>query len=171
MADKTFTEEELNNLIAQKVEEAVTKKTDELTSKHNSDMAQLRKTSQKEREEAIEKAKADAKLSAEELAKKENEEKLAEKETELEELRSFKKSSMIKENLLKSKLPEFLANDSRLLNAKTDDELKTAIEAVSKDYASSIPNGSNINTNVQGSGNDHQLTEKEQKMEHYRNLK
>jgi predicted methyltransferase len=171
MESKTYTDEELQQVIAQKLAEELTKKADELTAKHNSEMAQLRKNAQKEREEAIEKAKADAKLSAEELAKKQNEETLAEKEKELAELRGFKQSALIKDKLAEAKLPTFLSNDARLLNSKTDDELKTAIEAVQKDFNSAIPSGGNINTNVQGKGNGTAKTEKELKMEYFKGLK
>ena len=171
MESKTYTDEELQQVIAQKLADELTKKTEELTAKHNSDMAQFRKNAQKEREEAIEKAKADAKLSAEELAKKQNEEALTEKEKELAELRGFKQLALIKDKLAEAKLPTFLSNDARLLNSKTDDELKTAIEAVQKDFNSAIPSGGNINTNVQGKGNGTAKTEKELKMEYFKGLK
>ena len=171
MESKTYTDEELQQVIAQKLADELTKKTEELTAKHNSDMAQFRKNAQKEREEAIEKAKADAKLSAEELAKKQNEEALTEKEKELAELRGFKQLALIKDKLAEAKLPTFLSNDARLLSAKTDDELKTAIEAVQKDFNSAIPSGGNINTNVQGKGNGTAKTEKELKMEYFKGLK
>lgn len=118
-----------------KIDEAVDLATKDLISKHNADMVSMRKEN---------KALKEANLSKEELAKQEME---AQK-VELENLRAFKKSSIISERLAKENLPSYLKNDSRLLNA-TDETFDKVLKQVKADYESSLPKGNSHSSVVQ----------------------
>lgn len=170
MENNTFTLEELEAKVKEAVEKAKLDAKEELTKEHNSQMAQFRQKAQKEKDEAVKQAKEEAKLSAEELAAKAQEEEKAKMQQELNELRTFKKSANIKEKLAEAKLPSFFINDSRLQNASTEDELKSAIETVKSDFAASTSNGSQVDTNVQN-GNGQKQTAQEKKFEEFRNIK
>ena len=161
-----LTEEELQA----KINEAVAKKEEEMRSNHNRDMATQRKKADEEIQKAILKATEDAKLTAEEKAKKDAEEELNNLRKQNAELEAFKQKAKITEGLAKNNLPTFLVNDARLVNAKTDEELAKCIEEVKKDYSSSLPNGANVNTNVNNTSGKDNKSEQEKENESYRHL-
>lgn len=134
------TETELQELIDAKISEAV----DTLNAKHNSDMANMRKKHESE----LAKAKEQANMSAEELAKRKMEEQQKANEEELIELRNYKKQSIIADKLAEAKLPQYFKNDSRLLNAEEGDYDKV-IKSISKEYAESLPKGATHSTITQ----------------------
>lgn len=134
------TETELQELIDAKISEAV----DTLTAKHNSDMANMRKKHESE----LAKAKEQANMSAEELAKRKMEEQQKANEEELIALRDYKKQSIIADKLSEAKLPQYFKNDSRLLNAEEGDYDKV-IKSISKEYAESLPKGATHSTVMQ----------------------
>lgn len=134
------TETELQELIDAKISEAV----DTLTAKHNSDMANMRKKHESE----LAKAKEQANMSAEELAKRKMEEQQKANEEELIALRNYKKQSIIADKLSEAKLPPYFKNDSRLLNAEEGDYDKV-IKSISKEYAESLPKGATHSTITQ----------------------
>lgn len=125
-----------------KVEEAVANATRELETKHNKDMYALRKEN---------KELKNANLSQEEIEKRVREEQDEAIKTELAELRSFKKQSILADKLAKEGLPAYFKNDYRLLNAEEGD-LDKAVKLVKKEYEDSLPKGSQhstiVNTNV-----------------------
>lgn len=123
----TLTEEELNA----KIEEAVNSKTKDLVSKHNGEMANARK-----RIKELE----NSNLSKDEIEAKVRQEQDEATQKELAELRSYKKSKVIEERLLKEGLPSFLKNDTRLTNAK-DDDFEKALKEVKKDFDATRPQG------------------------------
>jgi len=140
------TEQELNDLIEAKVNEA----TEKLVAKHNGEMA----TQRKKYEDSLKKAQEQANMSAEEraqqLAKEENEAK----DKELNELRAFKKSSDLAQRLAKEKLPTYFKNDSRLMNAD-ETNIDKVIKDIRKEYEASLPKGATHSTVVQtGCGNN-----------------
>lgn len=161
------TAEELQELI----DKAVNSKVEELTNKHNDEMAKFRQKAKNEQELAVQRAVDNATLSAEEKAKKEQEEKFNALQQENAELKAKAHNGDIKDALTKSKLPLFLANDSRLVNATTSEELETAIELVKKDYTSSLPSGSQIDTNVVANKQTgSKKAEEDAELERFRNL-
>ena len=68
----TLTEEELEQKITEAVSKAVADKTTELEKQHNSAMAQQRVKADEEKKKAVEKAVAEASLSAEQKAQMDN---------------------------------------------------------------------------------------------------
>lgn len=130
----TLTEAELNA----KIEEAVAQKTKDLESKHNGEMANMRKEL---------KAAKDANLSADERIAKEKQEYEESVNQELTELRAYKKGKIIEERLTKEGLPNYLKNDTRLLNAN-DDEFDKAVKLVKQDYEANLPKGNQTSTVV-----------------------
>lgn len=124
----TLTEAELQA----RIDESVKSATDSLVAKHNGEMASMRKKYDSE----IEKAKNQANMTAEELAQ----EKAKETETELNELRSYKKNREIGDRLSKEGLPDFFIHDNRLQNA---DDLDKAIKEIKKDYEATLKTGNN----------------------------
>lgn len=134
----TLTEAEFNA----KVEEAVLTATQNLEKKHNEDMYSLRKEN---------KELKNANLSQEERQKKELEEKELALGQELEDLRTFKKTTILGDKLAKENLPSYFKNDTRLLNA-TDDNIDKVIKDIKKEYEASLPKGNVHSTIVQTSG-------------------
>lgn len=114
----------------------------ELQAKHNSEMANMRKKNESEI--------AKAKMSAEELAKAQADEERNALESELNELRSYKKQQVLNQRLAKEQLPSYFVNDSRLLGAKDDKELDSVIKTIKTEYGNSQPKGANHSTIVQG---------------------
>lgn len=154
MEDKetiTLTAEELDEKIKEAVEKAVAETTDTLQKKHSDDMAQQRKRAKEEKEKAVNDAVANANLSAEEKAKKQVEEERKAEQAELAQLRLEKKINDRANKLKEKGLPDFLKNDSRLLNAENE-QVDEVISAIEKEYKGSLPQGANIDTNVSGSG-------------------
>lgn len=143
-----LTPEELQAKIDEAVVKSNAEKEAELKKKHDSEMAQLRIKEKEEREKAIKKAQDDANLTAEEKAKKTvEEERKAEKE-ELERLRTEKKINDRANKLKEKGLPDFLKNDSRLLNSP-DENVDSVISTIEKEYKGALPQGATISTNVQ----------------------
>lgn len=140
MTELPKTEQELNDLIEQKVNEA----TEKANAKHNSDMAQMRQKYDAD----LKKAKEQANLSAEELANQRAKEQQEANEKELNELRSYKKTTELSQKLAKEGLPDFLKNDSRLLNAE-DGNVDKVIKTIKGEFEQSLPKGARHSTVVQ----------------------
>ena len=139
MTELPKTEQELNDLIAAKVQE----KADELTAKHNGEMA----TQRKKYDDDLKKAKEQAGKTAEELAQEKIKEQQERDAQELTELRQFKKNTVLGEKLKKEGLPDYFKNDTRLLNAE-DGDLDKVIKDIKKDYEQYQPKGANHSTVV-----------------------
>ena len=139
MTDLPKTEQELNDLIAAKVQE----KTDELTAQHNGQMATLRK----KYDEDLKKAKEQAGKTAEEIAAEKIKEQQEHDAQELTELRKFKKDTVLSEKIKKEGLPDFFKNDVRLLNAE-DGNLDKVIKDIKKEYEQYQPKGATHSTVV-----------------------
>lgn len=137
------TEQELNDLIAAKVQEAVA----EQEAKHNGQMATMRKKYDDDLKKAKEQANMSAEERAQQLAKEENEAK----DKELNELRAFKKSSDLAQRLAKEKLPTYFKNDSRLIDAD-ESNIDKVIKDIRKEYEATLPKGAAHSTVVQTSG-------------------
>ena len=139
MTELPKTEQELNDLIAAKVQE----KADELTAKHNGEMA----TQRKKYDDELKKAKEQAGKTAEEIAQEKIKEQQERDAQELTELRQFKKNTVLGEKLKKEGLPDYFKNDTRLLNAE-DGDLDKVIKDIKKDYEQYQPKGANHSTVV-----------------------
>ena len=159
MTELPKTEQELNDLIAAKVQE----KADELTAQHNGQMANLRK----KYDDDLKKAKEQAGKTAEEIAQERIKEQQEHDAQELTELRQFKKNTVLSEKLKKEGLPDFFKNDTRLLNAE-DGNLDKVIKDIKKEYEQYQPKGATHSTVVQtnaNSGNPPAANDKEQAYE------
>lgn len=155
-----FTDEqkaEIQKQIEDAVLKAVEENTAKLTKEHNNIVAGIRKSAKEEQENAIQKAKDEAKLSTEELAKKQVEEQIKQKDTELAELRAYKKMGELSKKLKDAGVPDLFVNDSRLQNADND-KVDEIIKTIKDEFSKLIPSGANVSTNVQtsksGSNND-----------------
>ena len=139
MTELPKTEQELNDLIAAKVQE----KADEMTAQHNGAMANMRK----KYESDLAKAKEQAGKTAEELAQERIKEQQEHDAQELTELRQFKKNTVLSEKLKKEGLPDFFKNDTRLLNAE-DGDVDKVIKDIKKEFDAYQPKGSTRSTVV-----------------------
>ena len=139
MTDLPKTEQELNDLIATKVQE----KADELTAQHNGQMASMRK----KYDDDLKKAKEQANMTAEQIAAEKVKEQQEHDAQELAELRQFKKNSVLTEKLKKEGLPEFFKNDTRLLNAE-DGNIDKVIKDIKKEFDAYQPKGATHSTVV-----------------------
>ena len=139
MTELPKTEQELNDLIAAKVQE----KTDELTSQHNGAMANMRK----KYESDLAKAKEQANMTAEQIAAEKVKEQQEHDAQELAELRQFKKNSVLSEKLKKENLPDFFKNDVRLRDAE-DGEIDKVIKEIKKEFDAFQPKGATHSTVV-----------------------
>ena len=158
MTELPKTEQELNDLIAAKVQEA----TAEQEAKHNGQMATLRK----KYDDDLKKAKEQAGKTAEEIAQERIKEQQEHDAQELAELRQFKKNTVLSEKLKKEGLPDFFKNDTRLLNAE-EGNVDKVIKDIKKEYEQYQPKGATHSTVVQTnttSGNT-QASDKEQAKE------
>jgi hypothetical protein len=106
-------------------------------------------------DQEIKKLKEDAGKTAEELAQQQIREQQEKDAKELEELRAYKKGSIIREKLAKEGLPDFFKNDNRLLSAEEGDYDKV-IKDIKKEYADSLPKGNQHSTIVQTNGQQQQ---------------
>ena len=140
MTELPKTEQELNDLIEQKVNEA----TANLEAKHNGAMANMRK----KYEDDVRKAKEQANMTAEQLAEEKAKELSDAKDKELNELRAYKKANILTEKLAKESLPLYFKNDTRLLNAE-DGDIDKVIKEVKKEYEQTLPKGASHSTVVQ----------------------
>ena len=158
MTELPKTEQELNDLIAAKVQE----KADEMTAQHNGAMANMRK----KYESDLAKAKEQAGKTAEELAQERIKEQQEHDAQELTELRQFKKNTVLSEKLKKEGLPDFFKNDTRLLNAE-EGNIDKVIKDIKKEYEQYQPKGATHSTVVQTSTSvgKPQASEKEQAFE------
>lgn len=143
MVELPKTDAELQALIDEKVKKA----TDELISKHNGEMASMRTQHKAE----IDKVKKEMGLSAEELAQERAKELAQAQEQELNDLRAYKKNSVLKEKLAKADLPQFLVNDSRLLSAE-DGEIDKVIKTIKGEIDAIKPSGATHSTVVNVGG-------------------
>lgn len=139
MTELPKTEQELNDLIAAKVQE----KADELTAQHNGQMATMRK----KYEGDLAKAKEQANMTAEQIAAEKVKEQQEAKDNELTELRQFKKNTILTEKLKKEGLPDFFKNDTRLLNAE-EGNVDKVIKDIKKEYEQYQPKGATHSTVV-----------------------
>lgn len=117
------------------VEEYETLKT-KLVELESSFKEKVNQASKSEREK-MEKQLAKLKLSTEEQIKVEQEEKLNAILAENNALKTEKKQTIIRSNLVENGLPPILANDVRLVNAEIDDVSKV-IKDLKKEYAEYI---------------------------------
>ena len=134
----TLTQAELDA----RVEEAVANATKDLEKKHSQEMYNARKEI---------KDLKNANLSQEELEKKVREEQDEAIKTELAELRSYKKQTILGEKLAKEGLPSYFKNDSRLITAE-DGDLDRVVKDIKKEYEASLPKGTTISSVIQQSG-------------------
>ena len=139
MVELPKTEEELKALLDARAEEV----TKELNAKHDRDMSALRVKHKKELDEA--------QLSQEQLAEKKAQELQAEKEQELNDLRTFKRTTIIKEKITSAGLPQYFVNDVRLQSAEEGD-LDKVVKVIKTDYEATLPKGSTHSTVVQTGG-------------------
>lgn len=139
MTELPKTEQELNDLITAKVQEA----TAEQEAKHNGQMATLRK----KYDDDLKKAKEQAGKTAEEIAQEKIKEQQEHDAQELAELRQFKKNTVLGEKLKKEGLPDFFKNDTRLLNAE-DGNLDKVIKDIKKEFEAFQPKGATHSTVV-----------------------
>lgn len=139
MTELPKTEQELNDLIAAKVQEA----TAEQEAKHNGQMATLRK----KYEDDLKKAKEQAGKTAEEIAQERIKEQQEHDAQELTELRQFKKNTVLSEKLKKEGLPDFFKNDTRLLNAE-EGNVDKVIKDIKKEFEAIQPTGATHSTVV-----------------------
>ena len=135
-----------------KVEEAVANATKDLEKKHNQEMYNARKEI---------KDLKNANLSQEEIEKRVREEQDEALKSELAELRSYKKQSVLAEKLAKEGLPTYFKNDSRLINAD-DGDLDKVIKVVKKEYEDSLPKGNPHSTIINTSGRQPVVSDKDQ---------
>ena len=138
-----YTEEQVNEMVAK----AKAEKEAELVAKHNQEMANLRQKDKEEKDKAVAKATEEAKLSAEELAKKKAEEDNKAREQEIAELKAFKQKAELKDALAKAECPTFFINDSRLLNS-TEENREEVIKTLKGEWESTLPNGARTDTNT-----------------------
>lgn len=128
-----------------------------LKAEHDSEMAQQRTKYADEKKKAIDKAVADANLTAEERAKKALEEQNAAERAELEELRTYKKSNELSKRIAKEGLPEHYVYDTRLINAYGDDKaFGEVLKTIKTEFASTNPKGATTSTVIQNSSNSHE---------------
>lgn len=153
MTELPKTEQELNDLI----EARVHAREEELTSKHNGEMASMRKKYDSD----LAKAKEQAGISAEQIAQEKIKEQQEADLKELNELRAYKKSSLIADRLAKEGMPSYFKNDSRLLNADTGD-IDKVIKEVKKDYEATLPKGATHSTVVNVGENKQPVDDKQQ---------
>ena len=138
MVELPKTETELQGLI----DEAVNNATTALKAEYDGKFA----TQRKKHDEEIAKIKADAGKSVEQLAEERIKEQQEKDANELQELRTFKKNTILGEKLAKEGLPSYFKNDNRLLTAE-DGDLDRVIKEVKKEYEATLPKG-NPHSNV-----------------------
>lgn len=146
------TEAELQAYVEQQVSATKTA----LENEYNGKFAAQRK----KHEEEIARIKADAGKSAEELAQERIKEQQAKDATELQELRLYKKNTILGEKLSKEGLPSWFINDNRLTSAE-DGEVDKVIKVIKQEYEATLPKGNTHSTVVPTGGKQPQLTEKE----------
>lgn len=149
------TEEELQLLINKKLEEQA--------EAHKAEVNAAAANARKDAEAKLEKFKQQQALTDEERAKALAKEKEDELNAELNDLRAFKKKSILETRLAKEGLPKYFANDNRLVSAD-DEHLDKILKDVKKEYEESLPVGSKVSTVVptqSRGGANPQLTDKD----------
>lgn len=145
MEEKTITLTETE--LQARIDESVSNATKELVSKHNGEMATMRQRHSAE----LEKAKKEASMSAEELANERAKELAQAQVDELNDLRAFKKATIIEKRIESAGLPKYFVNDSRLLSAEEGD-LDKVIKTVKAEYEATLPKGNTHSSVVQTNG-------------------
>lgn len=166
-----FTEEqqaEIKKQVDEAVSKAIKETTEKLEKEHNEKFSAYRVKRDDEQKKAVETAREEAKLSQDELAKKQVEEQIKAKDTELNELRAYKKTGELTKKLSEAGLPTLFVNDSRLQNA-TDEEVDNVIKTIKDEFAKVMPEGATLSTNVDTSNGD--TTKKVDKFKDFRNLR
>ena len=129
------------------VESQVQAKETELKAEYDGKFANQRK----KHDEEIAKIRADMGKSAEQLAEERIKEQQEANAKELEELRSFKKTTILQDKLAKEGLPSYFKNDNRLLTAE-DGDLDKAIKDIKKEYEATLPKGNAHSSIIQQGG-------------------
>lgn len=147
----TLTQSELDT----RIQEAVDTATKDLISKHNGEMAKMRKEN------------TDLKNASktQEQLKQEQDEEINQ---ELNDLRAFKRQTIIGEKLAKEGLPSHFKYDTRLINAKEEDFDKV-LKDIKKDYEQTQPKGSQHSTIVQTTERQAQLSDKDKANQEFAN--
>lgn len=140
MVELPKNEAELQALLDAKEQETAEK----WKAKHDGEMASMRK----KHDEELKKAKEQANMTAEELAEQKYKEQQEAKDKELDDLRNFKKTTVLGGKLEKEGLPSYFKNDVRLLNAEEGDYDKV-IKDIKKEYEADRPKGATHSTVVQ----------------------
>ena len=123
------------------VQEQISARETEWKATKDQEFAAQRKRHQAE----IDKIKADAGKTAEELAQERLKEQQDQLNSEVEELRKFKKTTLLGQKLEKEGLPSFFKNDARLLSAE-DGDLDKVVKDIKKEYEASLPKGNQHST-------------------------
>lgn len=168
-----FTEEqkaEIQKQIDSAVSKAVEETTAKLTKENNNIIAGIRKSAKEEQENAIQRAKEEAKLTTEELAKKQAEEQIKQKDNEIAELRAYKKMGELSKKLKDAGVPDLFVNDSRLQNAE-DDKVDDVIKTIKDEFSKLIPSGANVSTNVQANNSNTSTNTKAKKFEEFSKMR
>lgn len=130
MEDKTITLSEAE--LQERIDSAVQAKAEELEKEHSKAMYAARQKFDKDLQKA--------KLSADDQAKLEAEEKSKEFQDELNDLRAYKKSTELEKRLTKEGLPAHYKYDTRLLSAD-DEQFEKVLKGVKSEYEATLPKG------------------------------
>lgn len=149
MVELPKTEAELQALI----DASVSARETELKAEHDKAFASQRT----KYESQIKSLKEGVGKSAEELAQQKIKEQQEQDQQELNELRAYKKSTILGEKLAKENLPIFLKNDTRLLNAD-EAEVDKIIKDIKKEYEASLPTKGNPHSTIVPTGGKAQTT-------------
>lgn len=128
--------DEHSNQVREEVKKEYDNKFAEQRKKHDSEIAKI---------------KADAGKTAEQLANERIQEQQEKDANELQELRLFKKNTIIGDKLAKEGLPSIFKNDNRLLTAE-DGDLDRVIKDIKKEYEAILPKGNNHSNVIQQGG-------------------
>lgn len=128
--------DEHSNQIREEVKKEYDNKFAEQRKKHDSEIAKI---------------KADAGKTAEQLANERIQEQQEKDATELQELRLFKKNTILGDKLAKEGLPSYFKNDNRLLTAE-DGDLDKVIRDIKKEYEATLPKGNTHSNIIQQGG-------------------
>lgn len=113
--------------------EALRAKVAEYESTLNAKVSQIAKAEREKYEKQLSKAQ----MTAEERLKAESEEKVNALLSEVNTLKTEKKHSTIRQQLVENGLPSMLANDTRLVNAEVDD-IPNVVKALKKEFSDTL---------------------------------
>ena len=139
-------ENKVEKTVEERVNEAVAKLNAEWQQKWDNELTTTKNATAKSVREAEEKKFAREKLTVEERAKAEWEEKYNNLATEAEELRKYRKTTTLKEKLSGAKLPQRYLYDVRLVNAE-DGKEDAIIKDLAKEHEAEIAQYSKSNQN------------------------